>query len=41
MKYMSHEEIRKTWLDFFVSKNHKIVDSAPLVPINDNSLLFI
>lgn len=41
MKYMSHEEIRKTWLDFFVSKNHKIVESAPLVPINDNSLLFI
>ena len=41
MKYMTHDDIRKTWFDFFVSKGHKIYESAPLVPINDDSLLWI
>lgn len=41
MKYMSHLEIRNMWFDFFEKKGHKIVESAPLVPINDDSLLFI
>lgn len=41
MKYMSHNDIRKTWFKFFESHGHKIVDSAPLVPVNDNSLLWI
>lgn len=41
MKYMSHDDIRNTWFKFFKKKGHKIVDSAPLVPINDDSLLWI
>ncbi len=41
MKYMSHDDIRETWFRFFTNKGHKIYDSAPLVPINDDSLLWI
>lgn len=41
MRKMSSNEIRRMWLDFFVSKGHKIFPSAPLVPINDDSLLWI
>ena len=41
MKYMSHNDIRNIWFKFFVEKGHKIYDSAPLVPINDDSLLWI
>lgn len=41
MKYMSHDEIRKTWFRFFTEKGHKVFESAPLVPINDDSLLWI
>jgi len=41
MKYMSHDEIRKTWFKFFEGKDHKVFESAPLVPINDNSLLWV
>ena len=41
MKYMTSNEIRKTWFKFFESKNHKKFESAPLVPINDDSLLWI
>lgn len=41
MKYMSHDDIRKTWIRFFESKGHKLYESAPLVPINDDSLLWI
>lgn len=41
MKYMSHDEIRKTWFRFFEKKGHKIFESAPLIPINDDSLLWI
>ena len=33
-------EIRQTFLDFFKSKGHTIVPSAPLVPGNDPTLLF-
>ena len=33
-------EIRQTFLDFFQSKDHTIVPSAPLVPGNDPTLLF-
>ncbi len=38
---MNASEIRKTFLDFFESKQHKIVDSAPLVVKNDPTLMFI
>ena len=41
MKYMSHNDIRNTWFKFFTEKGHKIYESAPLVPINDDSLLWI
>jgi len=36
----SSSDIRKSFLDFFATKEHEIVPSAPLVPINDPSLLF-
>ena len=41
MKYMTHDEIRNTWFRFFENKKHKKVESAPLIPINDKSLLWI
>ena len=41
MKYMSHDEIRNTWFKFFENKDHKLFESAPLVPINDDSLLWV
>ncbi len=36
---MSHE-IRQKFLDFFASKDHAIIKSAPIVPENDASVLF-
>lgn len=36
---MKYNDIRKTFLDFFESKGHKIVPSASLIP-NDPTLLF-
>lgn len=41
MKYLTHDEIRNIWFEFFTNKGHKIKESAPLIPINDNSLLWI
>jgi alanyl-tRNA synthetase len=38
---LSAQEIRQAFLDFFKSKGHKIVSSAPLVVKNDPTLLFI
>ena len=37
---MKTNEIRQSFLDFFNSKNHKIVNSSSLVPNNDETLLF-
>jgi alanyl-tRNA synthetase len=37
---MTSHEIRATFLDFFASKQHKIVPSAPLVLQNDPTLMF-
>ncbi len=37
---LSSSEIRRNFIDFFAEKEHEIVPSAPLVPINDPSLLF-
>src|SRR6185295_12729669 len=34
-------EIRKTFLDFFVSKGHTVVKSAPLLAANDPTLVFV
>ncbi|MCF6239855.1 MAG: alanine--tRNA ligase [Bacteroidales bacterium] len=37
---MTSNELRNTFLDFFESKNHKIVPSAPMVVKNDPTLMF-
>ena len=41
MKYMTSNEIRKMWVKYFEEHGHKYVASAPLIPINDDSLLWI
>ncbi len=38
---MQAPEIRQRFLDFFASKGHRIVDSAPLVSKDDPTLLFV
>ena len=37
---MSSADIRKAFLDFFHSKGHEIVPSAPIVVKNDPTLMF-
>ncbi len=37
---MTSQEIRQSFLDFFASKNHKIVSSAPMVIKDDPTLMF-
>ncbi|MDD3078683.1 MAG: alanine--tRNA ligase [Paludibacter sp.] len=37
---MTSQEIRQSFLDFFASKNHKIVPSAPMVVKDDPTLMF-
>ncbi len=37
---MTSKEIRQSFIDFFVSKDHKIVPSAPMVIKDDPSLMF-
>lgn len=41
MNYLPASEIRKAFLDFFKSKQHLIVPSAPIVVKNDPTLMFI
>ncbi|MPQ43105.1 alanine--tRNA ligase [Clostridium tarantellae] len=41
MKFMGANELRNSYLKFFESKGHLIMDSASLVPKNDKSLLLI
>jgi len=41
MKFTGLNELRQSYLDFFKSKEHLVLDSAPLVPIGDNSILLI
>ena len=41
MRKMTSTEIRNMWEEFFKKKGHKIVESAPLIPINDDTLLWI
>jgi alanyl-tRNA synthetase len=40
MKDKSSAQIRQDFLDFFHDKGHPVVESAPVVPRNDPSLLF-
>jgi alanyl-tRNA synthetase len=37
----STNEIRRSFLDYFASADHRIVPSAPLVPYNDPTLMFV
>ena len=37
---MNTKELRQAFLDFYKSKDHTIVDSSSLVPVNDDTLLF-
>ena len=39
MKYLSND-IRQKYLDFFKSKNHVVIPSASVVPLNDPTVLF-
>ena len=41
MEYMTHNDIRETWFRFFLNKEHQIYESASLIPVNDDSLLWI
>ena len=37
----STNDIRRTFLDFFAANDHAVVPSAPLVPYNDPTLMFV
>lgn len=41
MKQLTTKEIRKIWLDFFKNKQHLVLESKSLIPVNDPSLLWI
>ncbi len=41
MRRMTSNEIRETWFRFFEGKGHKRVESASLIPVDDDSLLWI
>lgn len=40
MKKLSSTEIRNLWMSYFESKGHNVMESASLVPYDDDSLLF-
>ncbi len=41
MKQLTSSEVRQMFLDFFKEKGHAVEPSAPLVPVNDPTLLWI
>ena len=41
MKYLTSQQVRETWLNFFKERGHMIEPGASLVPHNDPSLLWI
>ena len=41
MKKLKANEMRQMWFKFWTTKNHKIIESASLIPKNDPSILFI
>ncbi len=41
MKYLTSNEIRTIWLNFFKNKGHHIEEGASLIPLNDPTLLWI
>jgi alanyl-tRNA synthetase len=40
IQVLTAAQIRKTFIDFFIEKNHTFVPSWPVVPIGDDTLLF-
>ncbi len=40
LRFMKANELRKKYIEFFVSKGHREIKSAPLVPENDPTCLF-
>ena len=40
MRNLSSRELRQLYLDFFRSKGHAVIPSAPLIPENDPTVLF-
>ena len=38
---MTHNDIRNTWIKYFTEQGHKLYESASLIPIDDDSLLWI
>ena len=40
MSYLTANQVRGSFLEFFSSNDHKIIHSSPLIPLNDPSLLF-
>ena len=41
MKKLTSTEIRNLWFEFFKSKNHVVMESSSLIPMDDDSLLFV
>src|SRR5690554_2984665 len=41
MKFMTGNEIRQIWLNFFKENGHRIIESSPLIPFDDPTLLWI
>ncbi len=41
MKQLTSAQIRQMYLDFFAEKQHQIIPSASLIPVNDPTLLWI
>ncbi len=41
MKKMTSNEIRNLWFEFWKNKGHEVIKSAPLIPDNDPTLLWI
>lgn len=37
---MLTNQIRASFLDYFAKNDHKIIDSSPLVPYNDPTIMF-
>lgn len=40
MKNFTVKQLKKMWIDFYKSHNHKQIEDSSLVPENDNSVLF-
>ncbi len=40
MKEINSQDLRTLYKDFFLTKNHKIINSSSLLPENDPTVLF-